>query len=130
MKVRLLQHFFTAGGHSIPLATPVPDDLEKAYQAFQTLMGAAWVLREVPLRPNFANWFNRAETVVYPDNAKEFYQEYCNAAGVDPAVMPFEHFDQVCVAFFGEKGCGYCGATDGFNEEYDGWPRCNCCQGC
>jgi len=129
MKVRLLKHFFHAGPHSIPLATPVPDDLEKAYREFQKLMGAAWVLREVPLRPNFANWFAHSEVAKYPDNAIEFYIAYCNAAGVDPETMPFEHFGQVCNAFFGVAGCSWCGATDGFNTEYDGWERCNNCQG-
>lgn len=29
-----------------------------------------------------------------------------------------------------EEPCHYCGATDGFNTEYDGWPRCNSCPGC
>lgn len=130
MKVRLLKHFFHAGGHSIPLATPVPDDLEKAYEAFKALMGATWVLEAVPLRPDFANWFNHSEVTEYSDNGKDFYAEYCNAAGIDPNVMPFEHFGEVTAAFFGERACGYCGATDGFNTEYDGWDRCNCCQGC
>lgn len=26
--------------------------------------------------------------------------------------------------------CGWCGATSGFNTEYDGWDRCNECGGC
>ncbi len=26
--------------------------------------------------------------------------------------------------------CGWCGATQGFHTSYDGWPRCNACDGC
>lgn len=26
--------------------------------------------------------------------------------------------------------CSYCGSTDGYSDEYDGWPRCVVCHGC
>lgn len=25
--------------------------------------------------------------------------------------------------------CGWCGATEGFSDQGDGWPRCNVCKG-
>ena len=30
----------------------------------------------------------------------------------------------------GPPPCHWCGRRDGYNTEYDGWLRCNSCQGC